>query len=91
MCHDDTSHDDAYSPPALYMLPFQARMRPYFTVQDLREWAQLMIERGVRVRVPFEQFFDPTQQEGAIELPEDEELQEDELQFLRDREEAKPY
>lgn len=58
----------------------------------MRDWADLMIERGIRVRVPFEQFWENAgDDEAAMELPEDEELEEDELGFLREREMIKPY
>ncbi|ORX37353.1 NRDE-2, necessary for RNA interference-domain-containing protein [Kockovaella imperatae] len=76
---------------ALYLLPFGSSLRPHFTPQELRDWADLMIERGLRLRVPFEEFFDVNETEAAIVLPEDEELYDDELGFLRDREELKPY
>jgi len=42
--------------------------------------------------VPFEGFFDTAQAEdSALLLPEDEELADDELKFLGDREVLKPY
>ena len=51
-----------------------------------------MVERGIRIRVPFEQFFDTiVEDEGLMILPDDEELEDDELAFLRGREEMKPY
>jgi hypothetical protein len=54
--------------------------------------AELMIERGIRVRVPFEGYFDlSVVEDSALALPEDEELREDELSFLREREVLKPY
>ena len=67
-------------------------MRPRFTDHELREWAELMSERGIRIRVPFEGFFDTAlTEEPALRLPEDEELADDELKFLGDREVLKPY
>ena len=50
-----------------------------------------MIERGIRIRIPFEQFWDPNQVEEVMDLPEDEELEEDELEFLSERQKMKPY
>ena len=56
-----------------------------------------MTERGIRLRVPFEQFWDPNvvlQEEEDSErgvLPEDEEVEEDELGFLGERQRLKPY
>jgi hypothetical protein len=51
-----------------------------------------MTERGIRTRIPFEVYFDPTQADGpAVVLPQDEELEDDELKFLGQREELKPY
>ena len=75
----------------LYLLPFTPSLRPHFTAQELRDWSELMIERGLRIRVAFEEFFDLNETEAAILLPEDDEPEDDELAFLRDREEAKPY
>ncbi|OCF54309.1 hypothetical protein L486_08223 [Kwoniella mangroviensis CBS 10435] len=76
----------------LYLLPFSPSLQPHYTTRELKEWAELMMERGIRSRVPFERYFDAQEDEGALlELPEDEDLQEDELGFLREREVAKPY
>jgi hypothetical protein len=50
-----------------------------------------MTERGIRIRVPFEQFWDPNEEDEAMELPEDEEPDEDELGFLSERQRLKPY
>ena len=75
----------------IYLMPFSPALRPHFSPQELRDWSDLMTERGLRLRVPFEEYFDVNETEAAIVLPEDEELQDDELAFLRDTEEAKPY
>lgn len=76
----------------LYLLPFSPALRPQFEERELRQMAELMIERGIRVRVPFEGYFDlAVGDEGVMALPEDEELREDELSFLREREVLKPY
>nr|XP_031858056.1 uncharacterized protein CI109_006498 [Kwoniella shandongensis]KAA5525128.1 hypothetical protein CI109_006498 [Kwoniella shandongensis] len=77
----------------LYLLPFHPSLRPHFAPRELKDWAELMIERGIRLRVPFEQFFSTEEEEmgPAIALPEDEELEEDELRFLSERQALKPY
>ncbi|WWC58836.1 uncharacterized protein I303_101380 [Kwoniella dejecticola CBS 10117] len=77
---------------ALYLLPFSPSLRPHYTPRELQEWSELILERGVRIRVAFERYFDTPPDEGMLEdLPQDEELQEDELGFLTQRETAKPY
>lgn len=74
------------------MLPFTPLLRPFFTNRELREWANLMLERGIRIRVPFEEYWNEQEEdEPALRLPEDEELMDDELAFLRERQELKPY
>ncbi|KAK8866141.1 hypothetical protein IAR55_001292 [Kwoniella newhampshirensis] len=77
----------------LYLLPFAPSLRPHFTPRELKDWAELMIERGIRTLIPFEQFFltDEGEVEPVIALPEDEELEDDELQFLSERQAMKPY
>ncbi|WVF70250.1 hypothetical protein IAT40_005039 [Kwoniella sp. CBS 6097] len=75
----------------LYLLPFTRSLRPHFTPRELKDWAELMIERGLRLRVPFERFWSNEEEMETIELPEDEDMGEDELGFLREREELKPY
>lgn len=53
-----------------------------------------MVERGLRLRIPFELFWsteEKEESERAIVLPEDEELTEDELRFLSERQALKPY
>ena len=75
----------------LYLLPFGPSLRPSFTPRELRDWSELMTERGLRLRVPFEQFWDPIQEDENLALPEDHEPEEDELEFLREREGMKPY
>ncbi|WRT64373.1 uncharacterized protein IL334_001305 [Kwoniella shivajii] len=76
----------------LYLLPFSSTLRQHFTPRELKDWSELMIERGIRIRIPFENYFDTMGEEGALmKLPEDEDLQEDELDFLTQREVAKPY
>ncbi|EIW72388.1 hypothetical protein TREMEDRAFT_26535 [Tremella mesenterica DSM 1558] len=74
----------------LYLLPFSPLLRPLFTTRELKQWAELMVERGIRVRIPPEEYWEQDESEMDM-LPEDEELQDDELGFLRERQELKPY
>ena len=76
----------------LYLLPFTPDLRRHHTVHELNMWADLMTERGIRIRVPFEAYFNTASEEAVgMVLPDDEELQDDELRFLGEREELKPY
>ena len=50
-----------------------------------------MIERGLRLRVPFEHFWDPMEDVENLGLPDDQEPEEDELEFLRENARLKPY
>ena len=43
------------------------------------------------MRVPFEQFWDPNEEDEVLDLPEDEEPEEDELEFLKESERLRPY
>jgi hypothetical protein len=74
-------------------MPFAPALRQHFNSRELRAWAELMVERGLRIRIPFEQFFSTIveDEEGMMILPEDEDLEDDELAFLREKEELKPY
>lgn len=76
----------------LYLLPFTTPLRPHFTPRELREWSDVMLARGLRLRIPFDVYFPPLDdEEPLLDLPEDEELHEDELEFLRERQTLKPY
>lgn len=76
----------------LYLVPFTAPMRPHFTPRELREWSDVMLARGLRLRIPFDDYFPPLDDdEPLLDLPEDEELHDDELEFLRERQTLKPY
>ena len=74
-------------------MPFSSPLRQAFSAREMRAWAELMLEKGIRIRIPFERYFDPhvEVEEALLQLPEDEEPEEDELQFLRDRQDLKPY
>jgi len=67
-------------------------LRQHFLPRELKDWAQLMVERGIRIRIPFERYWNNEDEEDmGIVLPEDEVLEDDELAFLRDRQSMKPY
>ncbi|WWC66161.1 uncharacterized protein I206_100062 [Kwoniella pini CBS 10737] len=77
---------------ALYLLPFSKSLRSHYTLRELKDWSELILERGIRIRIPFENYFDNSLDEGLLEdLPKDEDLKDDELGFLTQREIAKPY
>ncbi|KAJ9115024.1 hypothetical protein QFC22_005352 [Naganishia vaughanmartiniae] len=42
---------------ALYMMPFSQSLRSYFTDKELRDWADLMLEKGLRIRKSFEEYW----------------------------------
>jgi hypothetical protein len=71
----------------LYMLPF--KLRDSFTAQELREWILLMVERGFRIRTPFEHLL--VVDDELQQLPSDEEPEDDELGFLQETQRLKPY
>ena len=73
----------------LYLVPFHERMRPSFTNEELTQIIEAMVVRGIRLRCDPVGF--TTSLEAGEELPSDEELQDDELEFLRERQANKPY
>jgi hypothetical protein len=75
----------------LYLMPYTAALRPHFSARELCDWAELITERGIRIRVPFENHFETRHDESILKLPEDEEPVEDELAFLGEIDGAKPY
>jgi hypothetical protein len=48
-----------------------------------------MVERGLRIRAPFEHLLEVDDEQQH--LPSDDELEDDELAFLQDTERLKPY
>jgi hypothetical protein len=50
-----------------------------------------MTERGIRIRIGQDGYWEDVEEDMAEDLPEDEELEDDELAFLRERQEMKPY
>lgn len=74
------------------MLPFTRAIRPAFTKQELKAWAELMTERGVRVRIPFDRYWSREEEVSEMEIDDgDEEPLDDELAFLRERQKLMPY
>lgn len=51
---------------ALYMIPFSPLLRPHFTDKELRDWAELMTEKGLRIRKPFEEYWQPEEEADVI-------------------------
>lgn len=89
------------------MMPFSPRLRPHFSPQELRSWATLMIETGIRVRRPFDRFFQMSEESLTVEMNEraadpmaaldegddtDTGMEgADDLGFLRERKRLMPY
>lgn len=76
----------------LYLLPFEEPLRAEFTGRELHQWSEMMLERGIRCHVPFEEFWSAN--DFAVEdlrLPDDEEPHDDELAFPRERNALMPY
>jgi hypothetical protein len=71
------------------LIPFQQTLRPSFSDAELIQIIEAMAVRGIRLRC------DPVGFTASIDagdmLPSDEELEDDELDFLRDRQANKPY
>ena len=73
----------------LYMVPFHEDFRKHFTDAELTHIIEAMSIRGIRLRCePID--FAVSLEEGDA-LPSDEELEDDELMFLRDTQANKPY
>lgn len=75
--------------PELYLVPFHETMRSSFTEAELTQVVEAMAVRGIRLRCDPVGFV--TSLEAAEDLPSDEDLQDDELQFLREQEANKPF
>lgn len=77
------------------MLPFTPRLREHFSKKELQDWADLMIERGLRVRVPFAKFFTPQDAVSDVEVDKGDDDEEgpadDPLDFLQERKRLMPY
>jgi hypothetical protein len=76
------------------MIPFSPILRPHFSRKELQAWADLMTERGIRVRVPFERYFTRQDAESDVELDdfaEDGGVEDDPLEFLQERKRLMPY
>jgi hypothetical protein len=51
---------------ALYMMPFSPLLRPHFTDKELRDWAELMTEKGLRIRKSFEEYWQPEEEVAVV-------------------------
>lgn len=74
------------------MLPFSPKLRPIFTSQELDAWSELMIEKGLRIRRPFESFWRKGGDTGGqiLDVEGDDEVDES-LRFLQERQKMMPY
>jgi hypothetical protein len=50
------------------MLPFSPQLRPSFSDKELRDWAELMIEKGFRIRKPFDGYWQGEEESAPVEL-----------------------
>lgn len=73
----------------LYLLAFQDPLRRYFTDVELGQIVEHMVERGLRLRCDPGDYWQP--QDTERDLPSDEELEDDELRFLTERQAMRPY
>lgn len=73
----------------LYLLAFQDHLRPHFTDVELGHVVESMAKRGIRLRCDPGDFWQ--RRESELDLPSDEELEDDELQFLTERQARRPY
>ena len=53
--------------------------------------ADLMMERGLRIRCPIDEYWSPADVEDEVDLPVDEEVADDELLFLTQAHDSRPY
>ena len=80
--------------PELYMLPFSPFLRQYFTAKELQDWAEIMVEKGIRIRLPFEQYWRSTsatdyldRDDGGDPMKEEDRV----FDFLQERKTLMPY
>jgi hypothetical protein len=76
------------------MLPFSPALRPHFTAKELEDWAELMIEKGIRVRLPHERYWQPEEKRDYLENDDGGDPMKDEDQvfdFLQERKTLMPY
>lgn len=79
----------------LYLVPFST-LRAQFTSRELRDIVELMFERGIRVRVDTQEFWDHDHVTDDEEDESDDEMigpvpDDYEYGMLREREVLKPY
>ena len=78
----------------LYMLPFSPILRPYFSEKELQDWAEVMVEKGIRVRLPFEQYWRAVGMDDYLDRDDggDPMKEEDRVfEFLQERKTVMPY
>ena len=74
------------------MLAFHIPLRHVFADRELKQLAELMIERGLRVRRATSDFWEPDSPASPTPLGSpDQDDDYNDLQFLTDREASKPY
>lgn len=50
------------------MMPFSPQLRSSFSDKELRDWAELMTEKGLRIRKSFEAYWQAEEESVAGEL-----------------------
>lgn len=75
----------------LYMLAFRPALRSSFSDRELKQLADLMTERDLRIRKATSDFWDPLSPPDSPVSLDSPEVADDELQVLRDEEALKPY
>lgn len=72
-------------------MAFRPKLRPSFSQNELEQIVNHMLERGLRVRCPTDDYWSPAGPDNEAELPVDEEVADDELRFLTEAHESRPY
>lgn len=75
----------------LYHQSFRPALRQVFSDKDLTQIVDLMVERGLRLHCPVAELWTPTAEGELLEGAIDEELRDDELQFLTESHAMRPY
>lgn len=72
-------------------MAFRPKLRDSFSAHELEQIASLMLERGLRIRSSTDDFWSQAGTDDEAELPVDEEVADDELRFLTQAHESRPY
>lgn len=77
----------------LYMLPFSPLVRPFFTDKELQAWAEVMMEKGLRIRRPFEHYWHPMADAPKEHVEQGDPMREEDqvFDFLQERKRLMPY